>query len=122
MGKKTSKEAAKVSKVYTTEEIKKLSKLGLKVEILNERKLNKIDLIKIDTEGHEYEVLEGMKNSIKKINYILIEFHIDKIYESYDSNIIHEILIKNNFKLLKRFKFPFTTWQDCLYINLNLNN
>ena len=48
--------------------------------ILQKNNLDSIDLIKIDTEGHEYEVLYGMSDYIKKINYILVEFHIDNIY------------------------------------------
>ena len=91
-------------------------------EILRGENLNYIDLVKIDTEGHEYEVLQGSKNHLKQINYILIEYHTDKIYENYDPEKIHEFLVKNNFLLLKRFKFPFTTWQDCLYHNSKFEN
>ena len=91
-------------------------------EILKRKNLNSIDLIKIDTEGHEYEVLDGMQNYIKKINYILIEFHIDKIYEDYNSKRIHNLLEENNFVLLKKFNFPFTTWEDRIYKNSKFKN
>ena len=33
-----------------------------------------------------------------------------------NSKKIEKILKKNNFKLKKRVKFPFTTWEDRLYI------
>ena len=57
----------------------------------------KIDLIKIDTEGHEYEVLTGLGGKIKFIKAFLIEFHDDETYLNYSSNKIENILLKNNF-------------------------
>jgi FkbM family methyltransferase len=89
-------------------------------EIFEKKKLQYVDLIKIDTEGHEYEVLTGVSNNIQKIGCLLVEFHNDNIYENYSSKKIHNFLIENNFKLLKKFKFPFTTWEDRLYKNSKL--
>ncbi len=85
--------------------------------IFKNKKVKKIDLIKIDTEGHEFQVLQGLKNKIHDVKYLLIEFHNDKIYLSYDPKKLHNFLIKNNFILLEKFKFPFTTWEDRLYLN-----
>ena len=86
-------------------------------EIIKLNNTKKIDLAKIDTEGHEYEVLKGIQGSIKKIRFILIEFRSDKIYLSYNSKKIHNYLTKNNFELKKTYKFPFTTWEDRFYFN-----
>ena len=86
-------------------------------EILKDKNFQHLDLLKIDTEGHEYEVLYGAMNYLKKIKYILIEIHINKIYENYDSEKIHNFLLENNFSLLKTFNFPFTAWHDRLYKN-----
>ena len=91
----------------------------LKLDQFLNRKNIKIDLLKIDTEGHELEVLKGVEKNIKKVKYILIEFHNDKIYEKYNPLKIHSFLLKKNFKLESKFKFPFTTWEDRIYINLN---
>tara|TARA_Y100000389_G_C17249604_1_gene407410 strand:- start:34 stop:738 length:705 start_codon:yes stop_codon:yes gene_type:complete len=78
--------------------------------------IKNIDLLKIDTEGHEFEVLLGAKNLLKKdIRYILIEFHFSKIYKNYNKNKIEKILKKNNFILIKKFKFPFLTFEDRIY-------
>ena len=90
--------------------------------ILQKNNLDSIDLIKIDTEGHEYEVLYGTGDYIKKINYILVEFHIDKIYENYNPDKIHNFLLENGFTLQKKFSFPFTTWEDRLYKNSKFLN
>jgi FkbM family methyltransferase len=80
-------------------------------------KINKIDLLKIDTEGHEKEVLMGgiKMLSKKKIRYILLEFHLSSMYKNYKKNIIENILRKNNFKLLASFKFPFLAFEDRIY-------
>jgi len=78
--------------------------------------IKKIDLLKIDTEGHEFEVLSGATNLLKKnIRYILIEFHFSKIYKNYNKNKIEKLLKKNNYILIKKFKFPFLTFEDRIY-------
>lgn len=84
--------------------------------LLQKSKIKKIDLVKIDTEGHELEVLKGSKKYIKKFKIILIEFRRDNVYKNYNANKIHRIIIKNNFSLKKIFKFPFTTWEDRIYL------
>ena len=95
-----------------------LKKTKVKTRTLNKIiKSRKIDLVKIDTEGHELEVLKGMKKSIKNIQCILVEFHNDEIYLSYEPEKIHNYLIDHNFSLKTAFKFPFTTWEDRFYIN-----
>ena len=86
-------------------------------EIIKLNNIKKIDLAKIDTEGHEYEVLKGVQSNIKKIQYLLIEFRSDKVYLSYNPEKIHNYLIKKNFVLQDTFKFPFTTWEDRFYFN-----
>ena len=95
-------------------------KIKIKITTLNNLlrkfKTKKIDLIKIDTEGHELEVLEGLKNTIKRVEIILIEFRNDNVYKNYKPSKIHKNLLKNNFYLAKVFKFPFTTWEDRIYI------
>ena len=98
-----------------------LKKVKVKTKKLNEiiksHNIKIIDLIKIDTEGHELEVLKGIQRNIKNIRCVLIEFHTSKIYLSYDPKKIHNYLIKNNFVLKDTYKFPFTTWEDRFYFN-----
>ena len=67
---------------------------------------------------HEFQVIKGIKDKIKKIRFILVEFHNDEIYISYNPKELHNYLQTNNFKLINSFKFPFTTWEDRLYMNL----
>ena len=81
------------------------------------KKIKCIDLLKIDTEGHELDVLKGSLNSLKKkkIKYILIEIHFSKMYENYSKKKIENFLKKNNFLLIKKFKFPLHPFVDNLY-------
>ncbi len=89
--------------------------------ILERENIADIDFLKIDTEGHELEVLQGMKEKINRVKHMLVEFHIDEIYISYNPEFLHQFLISNNFELVKKFKFPFTTWEDRLYVNKLFN-
>jgi len=90
-------------------------------DVLTKKGIYKVDLLKIDTEGHELEVLEGLKEKIKNVQFILIEFHRDKIYLKYSPKQIHNYLLKKKFVLETRFKFPFTGWEDRIYFNKNAN-
>ena len=81
------------------------------------RKLNKIDLLKIDTEGHELNVVKSGLKTLKKSKYLLIEFRQNDLYLNYSSQALHKIVIKNNFKLVKKFKFPMFSMEDRLYRN-----
>ena len=74
----------------------------------SEYNLNKIDLIKIDTEGFEYEVLQGLQKNMKNVNYILFEHHYDDmIKKNYKFKDIIKLLKHNNFKLIYKTKMPF---------------
>lgn len=84
---------------------------------MNTEKINTIDLLKIDTEGHELQVLKGLGKKITDVGIILIEFHNDNIYLNYESSKIHDYLKKSGFELSKKIKFPFTEWEDRIYIN-----
>ena len=87
-------------------------------EYFRNKNIGTLDLLKIDTEGHELEVLEGSKKAIKngKIRYILIELHSSNMYKNYSKKKIEMFLAKNNFKLLNTFQFPFHTFTDNLYV------
>ena len=82
-------------------------------------KQKKIDLIKIDVEGYEEKVINGALKTLKRTNLILIENHKDNLYLNYNPKKIHRKLIKLNFKLYKKIKFPFMTWEDRIYVKKN---
>ena len=85
------------------------------------RKLNKIDLLKVDTEGHELNVVKSGLKTLKKTRYLLIEFRQNDLYLNYSSQALHKIVLKNNFKLIKKFKFPLFSMEDRLYKNSSIS-
>ena len=99
-------------------------KIEIKVVTLNEfiieNNVNKIDLLKIDTEGHEYPVLLGLKDKINMINLIHFEHHFDDmIIKDYKLTDIHDLLIKKGFKKYFKIKMKFRKSFEYLYINKN---
>ena len=79
-------------------------------------KLEKADLLKIDTEGFEFEILQGFKQNINKIEYILFEHHYDDmIKKNYKFSDINQFLKQNNFKLIFKVKMPFRKSFEYIY-------
>ena len=74
-------------------------------------------LLKIDVEGYELNVLKGSNNTIKKIKFILIENQFFNMYKNTKTKDWHDFLIKNEFKLIKKFRFPLMHFEDRIYIN-----
>ncbi|MDA7552964.1 FkbM family methyltransferase [Candidatus Pelagibacter sp.] len=89
-------------------------------DFFEENNINKIDLLKIDTEGHEFQVLSGLKDKMHMINLIHIEHHFDDmIIKDYKLTDIHNLLIKNGFKKHFKIKMKFRKSFEYLYINRN---
>jgi FkbM family methyltransferase len=81
-------------------------------------KINKVDLLKIDTEGFEFDVLSGLEDEIKKVKFIFFEHHYDDMYKkSYTYSDISKLLKDNNFKILHKNKMPFRKTFEYLWVN-----
>lgn len=74
-------------------------------------------LLKIDTEGYELHVLNGSSKKINEVKFILIENQFSNMYKNVNFKDCHDFLIKKNFRLLKKFRFPTLHYEDRLYIN-----
>ena len=74
-------------------------------------------LLHIDMEGYELNVLKGSKNTIEKIKFVLIENQFFNIYKNNNEKDWHDYLIKNQFLLIKNFRFPLLHFEDRLYKN-----
>jgi FkbM family methyltransferase len=75
----------------------------IKVEITDADSLFKksktIDLLKIDVEGAEFTVVKGMKETIKKAKYLLIEVGLSRNLNNSASNKLIKFLLENNYSL-----------------------
>ncbi len=104
-------------KEYSSENIVKLKRLD---DYSIEKNLNEIDLLKIDTEGHEYFVLKGSLKILSKIRYIYFEHHYDDmINKGYTFSTIHQFLSQNNFKKIFKSKMFFRKTFEYIYKNSN---
>jgi len=89
-------------------------------KVIKSSKLKKIDLIKIDTEGSEFDILIGSIKSFTKIKYILIEKQYMNLYKNYSFQKIEKKIFKNNFILVKRFIFFLPFFEDRFYKNAKI--
>ena len=103
------------------DQISTLNLEKIQYEKLYTQNINFIDLLKIDTEGHEYFVLKGLGNYITNIKVIFFEHHYGKmIIKNYNFKDIHNYLINHQFKKYAKFKMPFRKSFEYIYINKNL--
>ena len=121
----------KINKSYNHIEIKNKIKNTIMVKTMKLdtylylNKIKKIDILKIDTQGHELDVLKGAKNSLKnnifhfiEVEIILCDYYIKKVnlYE------IDRIMYENNFSVFDLQGFCYDQknqikWFDILYVN-----
>ena len=87
--------------------------------IIKENMINIIDILKIDTEGFEFNVLKGIEEAdYKKIKYIYFEHHYNlMINKGYNFSDIHDLLIKNHFKKIYKIKMKFRKSFEYIYEN-----
>ena len=93
---------------------KKIKVISLK-NFCKIQKIKRIDFLKVDVEGYEYEVLKGAKEIIKNVKFIMLEVQKNDMYANYSKNKIENFLKKNNFILIKSFDFPLMFFKDCIY-------
>ena len=97
-------------------------KLDLLDNYIEKNNINRIDLLKIDTEGHEYFVLKGLLKNMHKINYIYFEHHYDNMLDKgYTFSNIHKLLKKNNFNRVLKTKMYFRNTFEYIYENSRYN-
>ena len=82
-------------------------------------KLDNIDILKIDTEGFEYNILKGLNNiDFQKIKFIYFEHHYDlMIDKGYNFHDVNQLLIMNNFQKKYKLKMKFRKSFEYIYEN-----
>ena len=89
-------------------------------EFIHSNKIDKIDLIKIDTEGYELKVIKSLEKKIENVKIIHFEHHFDDmIVKNYNLTNIHNYLMKNRFEKFFKIKMKFRKSFEYLYINKN---
>ena len=87
---------------------------------IDEKKIDKIDSLKIDTEGYEFNILKGLLKNHSKIKLIYFEHHYDDmIIKNYNFSDINDLLIKFGFKKIVKNKMLFRKSFEYLYENQN---
>lgn len=88
-------------------------------DFIKEHKIDHIDVLKIDTEGHEYKCLQGLFGSKPQgctIDYIQLEQHNNDMYSNKVSEqSIQELLKKNGYTVHKRIKHGFGNFDEVVY-------
>ena len=84
--------------------------------IFNQNNIEKIDFIKIDTEGNEFNVIKSLGSYIDKVKFIFFEHHYDDmIIKGYTFKDIHSYLSNNNFIQIYKIKMPFRKTFEYIY-------
>ena len=95
------------------------SELVLDTDILDNYIFNahEINLLKIDTEGHEMEVLRGARSHIinKVFNFIIIEIQKQGTYVDYEPDEIKNFLNFNSYEIVAEYKIPMLGFKDVVY-------
>lgn len=94
---------------------------------ISENGINKVNLVKIDTQGYEPEVLDGLGNALANVDVVLTELMFYDFYErSLSFSDIEKFLLPAGFKLYDIShvsKNPMngrTDWVDVIYVNESL--
>ena len=99
----------------------------VKVEIkplsnfLDKRKVKYVEILKIDTEGYDFNVIKSLGSNIKDVKYIYFEHHFhDMLKKNYNLTQLHTFLIKNGFKKAFKTKMFYRKTFEYIYKNINI--
>ena len=95
-------------------------KLQIKIfklkDYIEKNNIEKIDFMKIDTEGYEFEILLGLESKIQLVNIIMFEHHFDNmIKKGYTFTDMNRLLTKNHFKKIYKSRMPFRKTFEYIY-------
>lgn len=81
-----------------------------------------IDLLKIDTQGHEETIISASEHALRYTKAVLVEWSIVAIYDNgLDFTSLHRSMIEKGFYLTHLFNRPPAeyelAWVDALYLN-----
>lgn len=115
------KRKMKILNIKNSDEYFKREKISVVTlsEYIQKNKIERIGILKIDTEGYELKVLKGAIKDLQKIKFIYFEHHYDNmIKKNYKFEDINKILIDNNFQKVFKAKMVFRKSFEYIYSNL----
>jgi FkbM family methyltransferase len=116
-----SSEGADGGSIYGNDNKVKISSIRLKDFLEKEKK---IDMLKMDIEGAEYDVLKDCQDSLKNVENLFVEYHSWNNDDQKLSEIL-DIFEKNNFRYyvesLTKRKYPFINKGESENMDLQLN-
>jgi len=87
---------------------------------IEKNSISNIDLLKIDTEGYEFNVLKGLSKYNKIIKLVYFEHHYDDmIIKNYKFKDINKLLKNYGFIMIKKSKMLFRKSFEYIYENTN---
>ena len=85
-------------------------------DYMKENKILKVDFLKIDTEGYEFNVLLGLGEYLQNVSLVMFEHHYhDMLVKNYSFRDIHNLLKKNRFQQIYKYKMPFRKTFEYVY-------
>jgi FkbM family methyltransferase len=82
------------------------------------KNIQDIDLLKIDTEGSEFNIIKGAKEKIKIIKVLYFEHHYDNmILKKYTFSDLNRYLMKKGFSKVFKYKMSFRKVFEYVYVN-----
>ena len=86
-------------------------------DFIKNNNIDKIHVLKIDTEGHELKCLKGLfANDTFDIKYIQLESHNDDMYLfNATKDEIPDLLNNNGFYKCTKIKHGFGDFNECIY-------
>ena len=85
---------------------------------IENNEIENVDLLKIDTEGYEFNIIKGLSKYSHKIKLIYFEHHYDDmIIKNYKFGDIHQLLNNKNFMMIKKSKMLFRKSFEYIYEN-----
>lgn len=104
---------------WTAQKIEKIKCHKLST-LINQLNIDEVVYLKIDTQGHDFEVIKSLEDNINIVRYIECEVQITD-FEIYKNQSKKEELIKyltnNNFKLISTEKQTFNQEENLIFEN-----
>jgi FkbM family methyltransferase len=89
--------------------------------VLKDQKIDHVEILKIDTEGYDFNVIKSLGKNINFIRYIYFEHHFhNMLSKDYTFTKVHNFLINNGFKKVFKTKMFYRKTFEYIYKNTKI--